>query len=129
MPAKKRAAASAASSAPKRTATDDIDAKLAEMQTDINNIKALLKRIADKVDPEPVAIFVKDIDDRTLTVFVLLDKPVVNIMQSIYEKSSVPPEAQRLIFAGRQLDPDATPRSYGMQKESTVHLVRRLRGD
>lgn len=48
---------------------------------------------------------------------------VLQIKQAIYERTNIPVQEQRIIFAGKELDNLRIFSNYGIQKESTVYLV------
>ena len=72
-------------------------------------------------------IYVKTLTLRTLTLYLEEDTPIEDLKARIQDSTGVPPNDQRLIYAGKQLEDNKTLKDYNVWNETTIHMVLRLR--
>src|ERR1700675_3858916 len=73
-------------------------------------------------------LFVISLTGKTITLYVKPDTSINDIKKDIHWREGIPDDQQRLIFGRHQLEDRLTLIDYRIQKESTIHVVLRMRG-
>ncbi|KAF9523328.1 hypothetical protein CPB83DRAFT_863076 [Crepidotus variabilis] len=79
-------------------------------------------------DVSPMVVNVKTLTGKTITLFCEPCDTIECIRSLIQDKEGIPPDQQRLVFVGKQLEDARTLEDYNITEDSVIHLKLRLRG-
>jgi ubiquitin len=92
------------------------------------NIAQMLSKIVDFLQPT-FEIYVTRLTNDTMTLDVQSSNTIYSVKRKIQDKEDIPPDQQRLIFRGEELQDDRTLADCNIQNGTTIYLILELTGD